>query len=583
MFQLFANGLLTCKTLENLLCKLPSIINWGIEIANSIDVAQSSDVNKQTPQLIPSFQKELKMKKIPVPSQNFLVELGVNSQQFKTLFDNLPQGIAVFKIIYNQKGKPIDFVLLERNKAYDSMHPFKICRVGKKANAFNPKMKKNQINWLRVYGKVATTNVPNYFETYNKPEDKWYNVYIYSPKKTFCVSAFTDITDQKKKAAYELAEQKKSEQQLLLSEKKYRRLFETTQDGIMARDLNGKMIDCNLAYAKMLGYSKKELRHMVVQQLIPEKWFDQREKIAKKVLQLGHSVLFEREYVRRDGSVFPASVRTWRLTDGKGKAIGLWSIVRDITEQKELQRNLQEHAGVLEKIVENHTKQLKDSERLVAIGQTAGMVGHDLRNPLQTVTGELYLAKNAVESLPAGEVKSTLEESLQVMEEQTVYMDKIVSDLQAFVQPVRIDKKPINLEELVTNVLASVSVPSGIAVETEISENLPQIRADLQLLKRVLINLVTNSVQAMPDGGKLTLTGQTTPESQVSLSVQDTGVGIPEAIRNRIFTPLFTTKPRGQGFGLAVCKRVMEAHGGTISFESQEGKGAKFTIQFPAN
>jgi len=322
---------------------------------------------------------------------------------------------------------------------------------------------------------------------------------------------------------------------------------------------------------------------MVVQQLIPEKWFDQREKIAKKVLQLGHSVLFEREYVRRDGSVFPASVRTWRLTDGKGKAIGLWSIVRDITEQKELQRNLQEHAGVLEKIVENHTKQLKDSERLVAIGQTAGMVGHDLRNPLQTVTGELYLAKNAVESLPAGEVKSTLEESLQVMEEQTVYMDKIVSDLQAFVQPVRIDKKPINLEELVTNVLASVSVPSGIAVETEISENLPQIRADLQLLKRVLINLVTNSVQAMPDGGKLTLTGQTTPESQVSLSVQDTGVGIPEAIRNRIFTPLFTTKPRGQGFGLAVCKRVMEAHGGTISFESQEGKGAKFTIQFPAN
>ncbi len=444
-------------------------------------------------------------------------------------------------------------------------------------------MKKTPINWLRICGKVATTNVPNYFETYNKPEDKWYQVYIYSPKKTFCISVFMDVTDQKKRVTRDFAEQKKSEQQLLLSEKKYRRLYETTQDGIMARDLNGKMIDCNLAYAKMLGYSKKELRHMTVQQLIPEKWLDQREKIAKKVLQVRHSVLFEREYVRRDGSVFPASVRTWRLTDGKGKAIGLWSIVRDITEQKELQRNLQEHAGVLEKIVEDHTKQLKDSERLVAIGQTAGMVGHDLRNPLQTVTGELYLAKNAVESLPAGEVKSTLEESLQVMEEQTVYMDKIVSDLQAFVQPVRIDKKPINLEELVANVLASVAVPSGIAVETEISNNLPQIRADLQLLKRVLINLVTNSVQAMPDGGKLTLTGQTTPEGQVSLSVQDTGVGIPEAIKNRIFTPLFTTKPRGQGFGLAVCKRVMEAHGGTISFESQEGKGAKFTIQFPAN
>ena len=79
-----------------------------------------------------------------------------------------------------------------------------------------------------------------------------------------------------------LRNKKKSEQQLLLSEKKYRRLYETTQDGIMARDLQGKMIDCNLAYAKMLGYSKKELRHMAIQQLIPEKWHDQREEDNKK-------------------------------------------------------------------------------------------------------------------------------------------------------------------------------------------------------------------------------------------------------------------------------------------------------------
>ena len=85
------------------------------------------------------------------------------------------------------------------------------------------------------------------------------------------------------------------------------------------------------------------------------------------------------------------------------------------------------------------------------------------------------------------------------------------------------------------------------------------------------------------DGGKLTLTGQVNPDGQVLISVHDTGVGIPDAIKNQIFTPLFTTKPRGQGFGLAVCKRVIEAHGGTINFESTAGKGAKFTIQFPAS
>ena len=402
-------------------------------------------------------------------------------------------------------------------------------------------------------------------------------------KKGIFIVAFMNITQQKKKKARELERQKKSEQQLSFSEKKYRRLYETTQDGIMARDLQGKMIDCNLAYAKMLGYTKKELKNLAVQQLLPEKWHQQREEIVNKVLLTGRSIVFEREYQRKDGTVFPASVRTWRLTDGKGKAIGIWSIVRDITEQKASQRNLEMYADVLKKIIEDRTKQLKDSERLAAIGQTAGMVGHDLRNPLQTITGELYLAKGEVDSLAEGDVKSNLQESIHVIEEQAAYMDKIVSDLQAFVQPVRIDKKPINLKELVANVLALVATPNSITVQSRIQEDFPQIKADLQLLKRVLINLVTNSVQAMPDGGKLTLTGQVNPDGQVLISVRDTGVGIPDALKNQIFTPLFTTKPRGQGFGLAVCKRVIEAHGGTISFESTAGKGTKFTIQFPTS
>jgi signal transduction histidine kinase len=87
----------------------------------------------------------------------------------------------------------------------------------------------------------------------------------------------------------------------------------------------------------------------------------------------------------------------------------------------------------------------------------------------------------------------------------------------------------------------------------------------------------------MPEGGNLTLSGCVKPEGQVSISVKDTGVGISDTIKNKIFTPLFTTKPRGQGFGLAVCKRVIEAHGGTISFESTEGRGTEFLIQFPAS
>jgi signal transduction histidine kinase len=322
---------------------------------------------------------------------------------------------------------------------------------------------------------------------------------------------------------------------------------------------------------------------MTVQQLLPEKWFEQREKVVKKVLQTGHSILFEREYKRKDNSIFPASVRTWRLTNGKGKVVGIWSIVRDISDQKALQKNLEQQAGMLQSIIEERTKQLKDSERLAAIGQTAGMVGHDLRNPLQTIAGELYLARKEVESLSEGEVKSNLQESLLAMDEQVVYMDKIVSDLQAFVRPIKVDKKPVNLKELVDAVFSSIAIPANIILIKEVPDDFSQIKVDVQLLKRVLINLVTNALQAMPNGGKLNLQSQVNSDGQVLVSVEDTGIGIPEKIKPQTFTPLFTTKPRGQGFGLAVCKRVIEAHGGTISFESQEGEGAKFTIQFPAS
>jgi len=381
---------------------------------------------------------------------------------------------------------------------------------------------------------------------------------------------------------HDVTERKRSERALLSAERKYRRLFETTQDGIMARDLEGRMINCNPAYAKMLGYTRKELRNLSVKDLIPEKWHVQRDKVVNKVIETGRSILFEREYRRKDGSVFPASVRTWRLTDGKGKVIGIWSIVREISLQKQQQKSLEEHAGILEQIVQDREKRLKETERLVAIGQTAGMVGHDLRNPLQALTGELYLAKNELASFPQCEARSNLEESIRVMEEQILYMDKIVSDLQAFVQPIHIDKKPVGLQELLSSVMQTVVIPSNIAVRLENNGRALQIRVDPQLLKRVLINLVTNAVQAMPNGGRLYVSANVDSRGHVSILVEDTGVGIPDRIKSQIFTPLFTTKPRGQGFGLAVCKRVIEAHGGTIGFESSEGKGTRFTVAFPS-
>jgi signal transduction histidine kinase len=151
------------------------------------------------------------------------------------------------------------------------------------------------------------------------------------------------------------------------------------------------------------------------------------------------------------------------------------------------------------------------------------------------------------------------------------------------VRPVKIDKKPLSLKELISTVLETVSIPGNISVQICNSGDSFEVKADPYLLKRVLINLVTNAVQAMPQGGNLSVATDINSAGLVSISVKDTGLGIPEKIRSQIFTPLFTTKPRGQGFGLAVCKRVIEAHGGSIHYKSVEGQGTEFVIVFPSS
>jgi signal transduction histidine kinase len=137
---------------------------------------------------------------------------------------------------------------------------------------------------------------------------------------------------------------------------------------------------------------------------------------------------------------------------------------------------------------------------------------------------------------------------------------------------------------LLNATLSQVNLPPNIETRIEISDNIPSILADGQLLKRVFFNLFTNAVQAMPKGGKLTLGAKKAARGKtgVIVTVQDTGEGIPENVKPKMSKPLFTTKSKGQGFGLAVCKRVIEAHGGTIAFYSKEGLGTRFTVELPA-
>jgi signal transduction histidine kinase len=251
-----------------------------------------------------------------------------------------------------------------------------------------------------------------------------------------------------------------------------------------------------------------------------------------------------------------------------------------LAERKVMSEQLEQYGKRLELLVEKKTMQLRDAERLAAIGETAGMVGHDIRNPLQAVVSELYLQRQEVTALPDGEAKLSLQESIRNIETNLYYIDKIVADLQDYSRPIVPLKQKIEIEKIIEHALTIVSIPDNIKILISLDKELPMIEADAVMMRRIISNLIQNAVQAMPKGGELSISARH-KDYQVLISIGDTGEGMSMEAQGKIFTPLFTTKSKGQGFGLAVVKRLTEAQGGTVNYQTQQGKGTTFTIQLP--
>ena len=273
--------------------------------------------------------------------------------------------------------------------------------------------------------------------------------------------------------------------------------------------------------------------------------------------------------------------------DKDGTLLGGFGTTQDITDLMEMRKKLEEsrvqleeYSSQMEQLAKERAEKLKEAERLAAIGATAGMVGHDIRNPLQAIAGNLYLITSDLASVPEGEEKESMKESVKDIAKNVEYINKIVQDLQDYAKPLKPTAQETDLAELCDETLFKNEVPENIEASYKTEETAKKIVADPTLLKRILSNLTNNAVQAMPDGGKLEIKAYKDANDFV-ITVRDTGVGIPEEVKPHIFTPLFTTKSKGQGFGLAVVKRMTEALGGTVTFESKEGTGTTFTVRIP--
>ena len=390
-------------------------------------------------------------------------------------------------------------------------------------------------------------------------------------------------------ALIENSAHKEIEKALRKTETKFLTLYSSMAEGVafheIIYDKSGKPIDyvitdINSAFEKITGISQEDAVNKKASELYGTgnaPFLDVYAKVAKT----GVPAIFE-VYFQPMEKHFSISC----VSPSKGK---FSTVFHDITVSKkaeealiEAKNRLQEYTINLEKLVDERTNKLRDSERLAAIGATAGMVGHDIRNPLQAIISDAFLAKMEIEGLSDSEHKKFALESIQEIEKNTEYINKIVQDLQDFARPLNPRVENNDLKAIIEGFLSTNVLPKNIKLFLKIDEGACNVKADSYYLNRIFYNLITNSVQAMPDGGELTISAYKKGVNTV-LAVVDTGCGIPKKLKDKIFTLMFTTKAKGQGFGLPVVKRMTESLGGTVTFESEEGKGTKFVIELPSN
>lgn len=357
----------------------------------------------------------------------------------------------------------------------------------------------------------------------------------------------------------DITERKQAEQLLRRNEERYRQLIAASplaivvyraDKVILINDAGLKLFGA-VTQSEILGKSHFDLFHPDSHALIRER--------TQQLLE-GRTIvpIVEEKILTLDGRIVEVEVNKDKFIDEEGPAI--LTMIRDISERKRLQ------------------EQLRKTERIAELGTLASGMAHEIGTPMNVILGRAEYLMQRTQEEP-------LKKGLQTIITQVERITKVMNQLLAFARRRPPEGRAIDLVKTIEDSLEIFQermVESRITVEKMIEANVPLVRADRDELIQVLINLVTNSLHAMPAGGRLRLS-LAHENSHVRLGVSDTGHGMPEDIRSKIFEPFFTTKDfgKGTGLGLTVVKGIIEECGGTIAVESAVDKGTTFWIRLP--
>ena len=369
----------------------------------------------------------------------------------------------------------------------------------------------------------------------------------------------------------DISDRKRMEKELKEANDFLMNLIESSVDGIIVTTMKGNILIFNKGAEDILGYRADEVvGKLNIRSIYPP-------GVAKEVMEklkspdyggVGKLTSFPILHRRKDGEMIEGDLSASIIYDEEGNEIASIGIFKDLRERLGMERELQK------------TQQaLLQSEKLAAMGRLTSQIAHELNNPIYGIMNTLELLKTEIP--PESKRRRILELSLS----ETQRLSEMLRNMLSFSKPEEEKRKPIKINELVEGILLVMEKQMrevNINVETTFDSEIPEVMASTNQMRQVMLNVIKNAKEAMPKGG--TLAVRTSREDdKVLIHVQDTGIGIPEEIRDKIFEAFFTTKQKvkGVGLGLSVCYGIIKDHGGEIKVESEEEKGTTFIISLP--
>ena len=399
-------------------------------------------------------------------------------------------------------------------------------------------------------------------------------------RRCLCLTA-TDLTEQK------------HHEEMIAFDKLARSILEQAIDVIVVCDENSVIIQASQAAHELSGFN---VLHRTFEEAFPLTFKDgtilscsmdasSPGTFSVPACLKGHMVQnLEAQLHRPDGKRFDLLVSAGPLRDSQKRVLGCLFTLNDISERKRAEDALRQSEEKLRRQAEDLEQQLIASGRLVSLGEITASMAHEFNNPLGIMMG--FTQDLISETDPS----HPHYRSLKIIDEESKRCEKIIRDLLQFARPKSADFCPTDVKQVIEKTLGLVAnhlYKQKIETIIQIEETLPKIYADSQELEQVLVNLYFNAIDAMPEGGRLTVGAKLSLDApqappEVAIGVSDTGFGISPEDLSKIFMPFFTAKKkRGLGLGLPICDRIIKNHGGRINVKSQPGQGTTFEIYLP--